>query len=132
MRSNRCRRLWSAGAPGAVMAMALMLGGGGRVLAAGQQADQQQPSTQLPIAPADRPDAVPPEIRARMDAQRARMANDDRHKRLIQDADRLAALSNELKADVAKTGKDELSMEVMRKAAEIEKLAHDVQNRMKN
>jgi hypothetical protein len=37
-----------------------------------------------------------------------------------------------LKADVAKTGKDELSVEVLRKAAEIEKLAHDLQNRMKN
>jgi hypothetical protein len=120
---------------GAAMAVVLVLGAGmagsGRV-AAGQEADQQQPSTHLPIAPADRPDVAPPEIRARMDAERARMANDDRHKRLVQDAAKLVALSNELKADMDKTGKDELSMEVMRKAAEIEKLAHDVQNRMKN
>jgi hypothetical protein len=37
-----------------------------------------------------------------------------------------------LKTDVNKTNKDELSLDVMRKAQEIEKLAHDVQSRMKN
>jgi hypothetical protein len=44
----------------------------------------------------------------------------------------LLALTTELKSDVDKANKDELSLDVMRKAAEIEKLAHDVQNRMKN
>ena len=48
------------------------------------------------------------------------------------DASKLLALTTELKSDVDKTDKDELSLEVMRKAAEIEKLAHDVQSRMKN
>jgi hypothetical protein len=44
----------------------------------------------------------------------------------------MMALTNELKSDVDKTNKDELSVEVIRKAGEIEKLAHDVQARMKN
>jgi hypothetical protein len=46
--------------------------------------------------------------------------------------DRLLALTNELKTDVDKSSKDELSLDVIRKAGEIEKLAHDVQSRMKN
>ena len=58
-------------------------------------------------------------------------ANDARHKRMEADAAKLLELSTELKADVDKAGKDELSLEVMRKAEEIEKLAHDVKERMK-
>ena len=58
-------------------------------------------------------------------------ANDARHKRMEADAAKLLELATELKADVDKAGKDELSLEVMRKAEEIEKLAHDVKERMK-
>jgi hypothetical protein len=70
--------------------------------------------------------------RARMLAQAVKMGNEDRHKRLEADTDKLLALSTELKADVDKAKKDELSMDVIRKAAEIEKLAHDVKERMKS
>jgi hypothetical protein len=103
---------------------------GGRAQVAGQQ--QTMPSSSSSPSPFDHPEDVPPEIRARMDAERARLASNERQKRLAQDADKLVALANELKTDVNKTSKDELSMEVIRKAAEIEKLAHDVQSRMKN
>lgn len=58
--------------------------------------------------------------------------NDDRHKRLENDVAKLQTLTSELKTDVDKANKDELSLDVMRKAAEIEKLAHDVQSRMKD
>lgn len=103
----------------------------GVVLAA--QETHQPPQQQMPgISPLDQPNAIPDSLRERMEQDRLRAANDDRHKRLAADADKLIALSNELKADIDKTNKDELSMEVMRKAAEIEKLAHDVQGRMKN
>ena len=51
--------------------------------------------------------------------------------RMLDDANKMVQLSNELKADVEKTQKDELSIEVLKKAAEVEKLAHDVQQRMK-
>jgi hypothetical protein len=60
-----------------------------------------------------------------------RQANEQRHKKMLDDANRMVQLSNELKADVEKAQKDELSLEVMKKAAEVEKLAHDVQQRMK-
>ena len=71
-------------------------------------------------------------MQARMKEDRIRSFNDERHKRLEDDVGKLQALTNELKSDVDKANKDELSLEVMRKAAEIEKLAHDVQSRMKN
>ena len=58
-------------------------------------------------------------------------ANEARHTRMEADAAKLLELSTELKADVDKAGKDELSLEVIRKAAEIEKLAHDVRERMR-
>jgi len=70
--------------------------------------------------------------RARMLAQAVKMGNEDRHKRLEADTDKLLALSTELKAEVDKAKKDELSLDVVRKAAEIEKLAHDVKERMRS
>jgi predicted TIM-barrel fold metal-dependent hydrolase len=106
----------------------MMLGTG----VAGAQATsaQQQQTVQpgvigVPIAPSD------PE-RVRQEQQREQMATDERRKRMVSDADKLLALAAELKADVDKSSKNELSMEVIRKAAEIEKLAHDVKERMRN
>ncbi len=75
---------------------------------------------------------APDPLRVKMDEERMKAMNDDRHKKLAADVDRLVSLSNELKTDVDKTNKDELSVEVIKKAQEIEKLAHDVQSRMKN
>lgn len=60
------------------------------------------------------------------------MREDDRRKRLLNDTARLVDLSNELKTEVDKSSRDELSLDVIRKAAEIEKLAHDVRERMKS
>ena len=60
------------------------------------------------------------------------MREDDRRKHLLADTARLVALTSELKEEVDKSTKDELSLDVVRKAAEIEKLAHDVKERMKS
>ena len=60
------------------------------------------------------------------------MREDERHKRLQADTAKLVELTNELKAEVDKAAKDELSVDVVKKAAEIEKLAHDVKERMKS
>ncbi len=60
------------------------------------------------------------------------MREDERHKRLLADTAKLVELTNELKAEVDKAAKDELSVDVVRKAAEIEKLARDVKERMKS
>lgn len=55
----------------------------------------------------------------------------DRQKRLLADTNRLLALATELKADMDKTTKDTLSIDVIKKAEEIEKLAKSVKDRMR-
>lgn len=59
------------------------------------------------------------------------MRSVDRQKQLVLDTQRLLALANELKADVDKSNKDMLSLDVIRKADEIEKLARTVKEKMK-
>jgi hypothetical protein len=108
----------------------------------GQGTGQGQPnSPPLMVPGATSPGMLPPldspglstdPVRTRMDTERMKAMNDDRHKKLSADVDRLSALISELKSSVDKANKDELSVEVIRKAQEIEKLAHDVQSRMKN
>ncbi|HEX4577743.1 MAG TPA: hypothetical protein VH117_10355 [Edaphobacter sp.] len=63
--------------------------------------------------------------------QQARMQNNDRQKRLVADTDKLLVLATDLKAQVDKSTKDTLSVDVIKKADEIEKLAHSVKERMK-
>jgi hypothetical protein len=58
-------------------------------------------------------------------------ANTERKKQIADDSARLLQLATELKAEVDKTTKDTLSLAVIRKADEIEKLAHDVKTKMK-
>jgi hypothetical protein len=55
----------------------------------------------------------------------------DRQKRLVADTNKLLALATDLKEQVDKTNKDILSVDVIKKADEIEKLAHSVKERMK-
>jgi hypothetical protein len=70
--------------------------------------------------------------RSRMESQHQKMLTDERHKKLLEDTDKLLQLATELKADVDKATKNEMSLAVIKKAAEIEKLSHDVKERMKN
>ena len=82
------------------------------------------PSPSLPpIVP---PDMEPP---PKMEQDQAKARNVDRQKQLVQDTQKLVALANELKVDVDKSNKDTLSLDVVRKADEIEKLAHSVKER---
>jgi hypothetical protein len=59
-----------------------------------------------------------------------KLLNSSRQKRLVLDTQRLVALANELKAAVDKSDKDTLSLDVIRKADEVEKLAHSVKEKM--
>jgi hypothetical protein len=82
------------------------------------------------------PTALPPivpEIPAspQMEHDQAKARNDERQKQLVNDTQKLLALANELKSDVDKSSKDTLSLDVIRKADEIEKLAHSVKEKMK-
>lgn len=66
-----------------------------------------------------------------MEHNQERMRNLDRQKQLLADTEKLLSLAIELKADVDKTTKDTMSLDVIKKADEIEKLAHNVKEKMK-
>jgi hypothetical protein len=57
-------------------------------------------------------------------------ANAERKKQINSESAKLLKLATELKAEVDKTDKDTLSVGVIRKADEIEKLAHSVKEKM--
>jgi hypothetical protein len=52
-------------------------------------------------------------------------------KQLKDDTEKLLILANELKAEMDKSNKDTLSLSVIKKAQEVEKLAHKVSGEMK-
>jgi hypothetical protein len=58
-------------------------------------------------------------------------ANTERKRQLTDDSAKLLLLATELKEDVGKSSKDTLSLDVLRKADEIARLAHNVQVKMK-
>ena len=58
-------------------------------------------------------------------------ANSERKRQFTDDSAHLLKLANELKKEVDKTDKDTLSIAVIRKADEIERLAHIVKEKMK-
>ncbi len=55
----------------------------------------------------------------------------DRRKQIADESNQLLALAIDLKAEVDKTNRDTLSISVIRKADEIEKLAHNVRDKLK-
>ena len=58
--------------------------------------------------------------------------NTARQKQIVADTEKLLALAQQLKADVDKSTKDTLSLDVIKKSDEIERLAHTVKEKMKN
>ena len=63
--------------------------------------------------------------------EQARQRNIERQKKLKQDTDRLLELATELKQYVDRTNENTLSVDVVKKCEEIERLAKDVKNKMK-
>ena len=61
----------------------------------------------------------------------AKKLNLKRQQDLKKDTDKLLELATQLKQYVDKTNENTLSLEVIRKAEEIEKLAHSVKEKMK-
>ena len=66
-----------------------------------------------------------------MEREREKQFNKDRLVKIKRDTDKLLALATELKDYVDKANEHVLSVEVIRKAEEIEKLAHNVRQKMK-
>jgi hypothetical protein len=71
------------------------------------------------------------ETRDRLAHDLAKKANLERQAALKTDADKLFKLATELKDSVEKSNENVLSLDVMKKAEEIEKLAHSVKEKMK-
>ena len=80
-----------------------------------------------PLAPATDDD----DPRTRLTREMAKKANEERHVALKNDTDKLLKLAVELKSYVDKSNASVLSVEVVKKAEEIEKLAHTVKDKMK-
>ena len=72
----------------------------------------------------------PDEVQVERDQARAR--NKERQQKLKQDTDKLLQLATELKEYVDKTNENILSVDVIKKTDEIEKLAKSVREKMKN
>jgi hypothetical protein len=90
--------------------------------ASGRSAPVTEPSQTMPTLDRDN----------RMtDESVKRVVNSDRQKKIVDDTSKLLSLATELKADVDKTNEHTMSLEVIRKADEIEKLAHSVKENMK-
>ena len=77
-------------------------------------------------APQDEDDA-----RSRIEHDMAKKANQERNAALKNDTEKLLKLAVELKAYVDKSNENVLSLDVIKKADEIEKLAHSVKEKMK-
>ena len=126
------RRRYRMLAPGVVTML-------GAALAFGQQSSspgQLQPAVgqQAPDPGPSRPaaGATPLGVPAAQGVSRnLDAANAERRKQIADDSAKLLQLATGLKAEVDKTDKDTLSMTVIRKADEIEKLAHAVKEKMK-
>jgi hypothetical protein len=86
---------------------------------------------------------LPPELNRIPDSNQANQINDqqkkkdnfeaanaERKKEIASDSTKLLKLATELKAEIDKTNKDTLNLKVVRKADEIEKLAHSVKEKM--
>lgn len=76
-----------------------------------------------------RPD--PDDPAAKMEREQAKRLNKERQAALKKDTDRLLELATELKVYVDKSNEHTLSVDVIRKAEEIEKLAKSVKDKMK-
>lgn len=100
---------------------------------------QTTPSQTVPIAdkPSQSPLATPapnanaPVITQQQKQQDLAQSNADPQSQLSNDIAKLLKLATDLRAEVDKTDKDTLSVNVIRKADEIERLAHGVKEKMK-
>jgi membrane protein involved in colicin uptake len=102
----------------------LPTGGAGSSVAQGGVPGQERP-------PRDGESAQEDEQRQRMEKDMAKKANQDRQAQLRRDTEKLLQLATDLKEEVDKSNENVLALEVIKKADEIEKLAHSVREKMK-
>ncbi len=130
--------LWMTVVWGVLLASAPSVGIGSAT-AQTQTPTPSQGSGRLPQAP--RPQALPPfgdqptlaedPLAGLREAGRVRAVANERQKKIVDETAKLLQLATELKSEVDKTTEDQMSVGMIRKAEEIEKLARDVKQRMK-
>jgi hypothetical protein len=72
------------------------------------------------------------EARIRMEKDMRKRRNEDRQKQIKRDTQKLLQLATELNDFVDKSNENILSIDVVKKAEEIEKFAHSVKEKMKD
>ncbi len=120
--SRRCTR-------GCIAGLALLgwAGASGRTQWSSKTPQISQPPSLSNPASKDSTDAAVSEAQHKQE----KLRQDERQKRLVSDSDKLLALATQLHEEVGKTDKNILSVDVIRRADEIERLAHNVKERMK-
>jgi hypothetical protein len=104
------------------------------VLIVGQlpaHAGRQQSSSQQEMDPQFGPQRQKDPTVEKLERDREKALNKQRQASLQKDTDRLLELATELKQNVDKSNEHTLSLDVIRKAEEIEKLAKQVKDKMK-
>lgn len=98
-------------------------------LCAPQSIFSQQPPR--PPLGQPQPDESGPNPPSQIQKDMEKKANEQRQAELKRDAERLLKLSTELKEYVDKSNENVLSLDVIKRAEEIEKLAHSVRTKMR-
>ena len=104
-------------------------------LAQNTPCDDQQQRQQRSIydsRPRDPEQSRFPDVPSDMQRKQAKEVNQERQATLKKDTDNLLQIATELKQQVDKTNENQLSLEVIRKTEEVEKLAKSIRDKMKN
>lgn len=128
--AGRNRRAAVIGGFAIVGALSLLTG----AVSPGQEAAQGNPARPYLMSQADRLPDANDQMKERGQKEKQvsfDAASAERKKELSDESAQLLTLAMALKAEVDKTNKDMLSLNVIRKADEIEKLAHNVRTKMK-
>jgi len=125
------RCLWSLALVSCVLAIPSSLDSATAQTQTGTTRTRPPSSTSMPPVDGRDPEGLPDPQAALMEARRVRSLATDRQKKIVDDVTRLAQLASEVKTGLDQADKKETSADVIRKTEEIEKLAHDVKQRMK-
>lgn len=94
-----------------------------------QELAQTVPPGQMPHEPKE--DSPEDELRRKFEHDQQKKANQERFQKVKEDTEKLVQLSNQLKEYVAKANENTLSLDVIKKAEEIERLAKSVKDKMR-
>ena len=102
--------------------------------AAAQSNPCEDPARQRPVYDPSRPRETNqmPDIPPDMQHKQVKALNQERQASLKKDTDKLLQIATELKQQVDKTNENQLSLEVIRKTEEVEKLAKSIRDKMKS